>query len=131
MTAITASTGAAPTVGLKGSPVTDTWYLTGRKLHALVRQPVVIAFGVVQPVALGEGPVPHDPDAAERARQHLLLRLIRVSPAPVSRPHPDRIARLIEKPLEPRRAGVCLLVPLHGAPESSRPEGRGIPRRYW
>ena len=89
------------------------------------------AFGVVQPVALGEGPVPHDPDAAERARQHLLLRLIRVSPAPVSRPHPDRIARLIEKPLEPRRAGVCLLVPLHGAPESSRPEGRGIPRRYW
>ena len=32
-----------------GHPVTDTWYLTGRKLRALVRQPVVIAFGVVQP----------------------------------------------------------------------------------
>jgi ABC-2 type transport system permease protein len=28
----------------------DTWYLTGRKLHALVRQPVVLAMGVVQPV---------------------------------------------------------------------------------
>ncbi len=26
-----------------------SWYLTGRKLHALVRQPWVIAFGVVQP----------------------------------------------------------------------------------
>ena len=27
-----------------------TWYLTGRKLHALVRQPWVLAFSVVQPV---------------------------------------------------------------------------------
>lgn len=49
MTAITAPTGAVPAVGPKSSPVTDTWYLTGRKLHALARQPVVIAFGVVQP----------------------------------------------------------------------------------
>jgi ABC-2 type transport system permease protein len=48
MTAVTAPTGAAP-AGAKGSPVNDTWYLTGRKLRALVRQPVVIAFGVVQP----------------------------------------------------------------------------------
>ncbi|HEY1822869.1 MAG TPA: ABC transporter permease [Trebonia sp.] len=28
----------------------DTWYLTGRKLRALVRQPVMIAMGVIQPV---------------------------------------------------------------------------------
>jgi ABC-2 type transport system permease protein len=27
----------------------DTYYLTGRKLRALVRQPIVVAFGVVQP----------------------------------------------------------------------------------
>ena len=27
-----------------------TWYLTGRKLHALVRQPWVLAFSVMQPV---------------------------------------------------------------------------------
>src|ERR1700761_3143237 len=27
-----------------------TWFLTGRKLHALVRQPWVLAFSVVQPV---------------------------------------------------------------------------------
>jgi ABC-2 type transport system permease protein len=49
MTAITTPTGAAPAMGPKSSPATDTWYLTGRKLRALVRQPVVIAFGVVQP----------------------------------------------------------------------------------
>jgi ABC-2 type transport system permease protein len=30
--------------------LTDTWYLTGRKLRALVRQPVVLAMGVIQPV---------------------------------------------------------------------------------
>ena len=29
--------------------LSDTWYLTGRKLRALVRQPFVLAFGVVQP----------------------------------------------------------------------------------
>ena len=27
-----------------------TWFLTGRKLHALVRQPWVLAFSVIQPV---------------------------------------------------------------------------------
>jgi hypothetical protein len=47
MTAITTPTGAAPAMGPKSSPATDTWYLTGRKLRAMVRQPVVIAFGVV------------------------------------------------------------------------------------
>jgi ABC-2 type transport system permease protein len=29
--------------------LTHTWYLTGRKLHALVRQPWVLAFNVIQP----------------------------------------------------------------------------------
>jgi ABC-2 type transport system permease protein len=32
------------------NPLSDTWYLTGRKLHALVRQPWVLAMGVIQPV---------------------------------------------------------------------------------
>jgi ABC-2 type transport system permease protein len=30
--------------------VHDTWYLTGRKLRALARQPLVLAMGVIQPV---------------------------------------------------------------------------------
>jgi ABC-2 type transport system permease protein len=30
--------------------VLDTWYLTGRKLRALARQPLVLAMGVIQPV---------------------------------------------------------------------------------
>ena len=34
----------------RSTVVPDTWYLTGRKLRALVRQPVVLAMGVVQPV---------------------------------------------------------------------------------
>ena len=33
----------------KASLLTDTWYLTGRKLHALVRQPAVLTFSVIQP----------------------------------------------------------------------------------
>jgi ABC-2 type transport system permease protein len=33
-----------------GTALVHTWYLTGRKLHALVRQPWVVAFSVVQPV---------------------------------------------------------------------------------
>jgi len=32
-----------------GTTLMHTWYLTGRKLHALVRQPWVLAFSVVQP----------------------------------------------------------------------------------
>jgi ABC-2 type transport system permease protein len=32
-----------------GAAVAQTWYLTGRKLHALVRQPWMVAFSVVQP----------------------------------------------------------------------------------
>ena len=30
-------------------PLSDTWFLTGRKLHALIRQPWVLAFSVIQP----------------------------------------------------------------------------------
>jgi ABC-type multidrug transport system permease subunit len=33
-----------------GTAMVHTWYLTGRKLHALVRQPWVLAFSIVQPV---------------------------------------------------------------------------------
>jgi ABC-2 type transport system permease protein len=36
--------------GLVPAAVSDTWYLTGRKLHALARQPVVLAMGIIQPV---------------------------------------------------------------------------------
>jgi ABC-2 type transport system permease protein len=32
------------------APLSDTWYLTGRKLHALLRQPYVLALSVIQPV---------------------------------------------------------------------------------
>jgi ABC-2 type transport system permease protein len=39
-------TGPAPSPAF----LSGTWYLTGRKLHALVRQPFVLAFSVIQPV---------------------------------------------------------------------------------
>ena len=83
-------------------------------------------------LAGGQGAVPHDPDAAERARQHLLLRLVGVGPAPVCRPHPYRIARVIEKLREPRRTGGCLFLPRcagHRIPP--RPEDQGILREAW
>jgi ABC-2 type transport system permease protein len=41
---------AAPNTVPFGTMLVHTWYLTGRKLHALVRQPWVLAFSVVQPV---------------------------------------------------------------------------------
>src|SRR5258707_13276330 len=44
MTAIT-----VPPAAGKGASLADTWYLTGRKMRALVRQPMLVAFGVVQP----------------------------------------------------------------------------------
>jgi ABC-2 type transport system permease protein len=34
---------------VKGNPLADTWYLTARKLHAVIRQPYVLLFGVAQP----------------------------------------------------------------------------------
>lgn len=36
----------APAAGL----ISDTWYLTGRRLRALSRQPFVLGMGVIQPV---------------------------------------------------------------------------------
>jgi ABC-2 type transport system permease protein len=45
----TVTTGPSNTVPF-GTALVHTWYLTGRKLHALVRQPWVLAFSVVQPV---------------------------------------------------------------------------------
>jgi ABC-2 type transport system permease protein len=45
MTTITAT----PMTRAKGGPLADTWYLTGRKLRALARQPLLMVFGVVQP----------------------------------------------------------------------------------
>lgn len=41
---------ASPNTVPLGTALMHTWYLTGRKLHALVRQPWVLAFSVVQPV---------------------------------------------------------------------------------
>ena len=47
----TAQLNPAPSGGVPFSTaLAHTWYLTGRKLHALVRQPWVLAFSVVQPV---------------------------------------------------------------------------------
>src|SRR5215469_15406374 len=40
----------APNTVPFGTTMAHTWYLTGRKLHALARQPWVLAFSVVQPV---------------------------------------------------------------------------------
>jgi ABC-2 type transport system permease protein len=45
-----AVTTAPPNTVPFGTTLVHTWYLTGRKLHALVRQPWVLAFSVVQPV---------------------------------------------------------------------------------
>jgi ABC-2 type transport system permease protein len=36
--------------GALGTTLRHTWYLTGRKLHAVLRQPAFIAVGLVQPV---------------------------------------------------------------------------------
>ena len=44
-----------------------------------------------------EGPVPHDADAAERARLHLPARLVRVRPALIRHPHPYRIPAMTVK----------------------------------
>ncbi len=36
--------------GRIGATLRHTWYLTGRKLHAVLRQPAFIGIGLVQPV---------------------------------------------------------------------------------
>jgi hypothetical protein len=54
-----------------------------------------------------------------------------IRPASVSRPHPRSIAHVIEKPLEPRRAGDHLCLPRCAGHRRPRPEGRGIFREVW
>ncbi len=51
LTAATPSGTAPPgTVGHLGTTLRHTWYLTGRKLHAILRQPAFIGIGLIQPV---------------------------------------------------------------------------------
>jgi ABC-2 type transport system permease protein len=59
MTATTPATGTTPTApaldryrpeNQLSTTLRHTWYLTGRKLHAVLRQPAFIAVGLVQPV---------------------------------------------------------------------------------
>jgi hypothetical protein len=71
-------------------------------------------------VASGQGAVPHDADAPERARVHLPLRLVGVGPAPVSRPHLYRIPWLYVKT---QRHSVPLQI-------HPRPEGQGFLRKF-
>jgi ABC-2 type transport system permease protein len=49
MATTTALRGPIAAPGAPAALLSDTWYLTGRKLHALVRQPWVMAFSVIQP----------------------------------------------------------------------------------
>jgi len=42
--------GAAPRTGHVATTLRHTWYLSGRRLHAVVRQPAFIAVGLIQPV---------------------------------------------------------------------------------
>jgi hypothetical protein len=81
----------------------------------------------------GPGPVGRPFPAAGQAPlvpcQPCPLLLVRVRPAPVCRPHPRRIARLIEKLREPRyTSGYLFLSRCAGHPIPPRPEGRGILR---
>jgi hypothetical protein len=79
----------------------------------------------------GQGPVPHDADAAEGAVQHLLLLCVGVCPASVGRSHPYSIEQMVVQLREARRA-CCpqvLLPRFAGYRVPPRPEGRGILRR--
>ena len=49
MTTITAIPEPSVATPAATTPLMHTWYLTGRGLHALVRQPWVLAFSVIQP----------------------------------------------------------------------------------
>ena len=62
-----------------------------------------LALGLVAGVPFGQGAVPHNADAAKRARQHLLLRVVGVCPAPVCRPHSYMMTTITVKPWEARR----------------------------
>jgi hypothetical protein len=91
------------------------------------------AFGSVAGASCGQGPVPHDAYAAERAAQHCLLLLIGIRPAPIRCPHMLMIAHFFVKAAQARRIrfrSLCL-------PASWRyrlppkPEGHGMLRRSW
>jgi hypothetical protein len=69
--------------------------------HALLRlhrRQVGAGLGIARPrllvvvplAAPGQGPVPHDADAAEGAVQHPPLHLVGIGPAPVRRPHSQK-----------------------------------------
>ena len=50
MTTVTYREGTAPAPVPAATLLSDTWYLTGRRLRALGRQPFVLGMGVIQPV---------------------------------------------------------------------------------
>jgi ABC-2 type transport system permease protein len=50
MTTVTYRESARPAAAPAPALLSDTWYLTGRKLRALARQPFVLGMGVIQPV---------------------------------------------------------------------------------
>ena len=50
MTTVTYREGARPAPAPATALLSDTWYLTGRRLRALGRQPFVLGMGVIQPV---------------------------------------------------------------------------------
>jgi ABC-2 type transport system permease protein len=50
MTTVTYREGTAPAPAPAATLLSDTWYLTGRRLRALGRQPFVLGMGVIQPV---------------------------------------------------------------------------------
>jgi ABC-2 type transport system permease protein len=50
MTTVTYREGTAPAPASAATLLSDTWYLTGRRLRALGRQPFVLGMGVIQPV---------------------------------------------------------------------------------
>jgi hypothetical protein len=78
-------------------------HLGQRRVRCSVGQ--ALSFGVVEPVPVRQSPVPHDADASERAREHALLRLIGIGPAPVSRPHSYTKPHSNVERWEARRAG--------------------------
>ncbi len=50
MTTVTYREGTRPAPAPAAALLSDTWYLTGRRLRALGRQPFVLGMGVIQPV---------------------------------------------------------------------------------
>ena len=109
----------------------------GRVLLHEGQRGIGLGVGGARPLGLpaglpgGQGPVPHHPDAAEGAVQHLLLHLVGVRPAPVGCPHRYSIEHMVVRVREARRAccPLVLLPRVAGHRIPPRPEGRGIHRR--